>query len=185
VTWTAFASGGSTALQARQCDPGSISVPQPDETLFRSHRRGVVQACNPYGFISPQQDYPPFKRVPEAGIPDNRVELKHVAPQILDSMFNESLPADTPGLLVSLDFNRVENGLVMDSSTWLPAQCTACGACPPLLEVLQREWVKRQSVLMRGVVQVRRCALGAKRSACLTNARTLTWTASRTTGWRT
>eukprot|EP00961_Rhodomonas_salina_P279656 3777626-Rhodomonas_salina.5 len=56
-------------------------------------------SCNPYGFLYPQQKFPPYKRVPETGILDNRVQLKDVAPQILDSMFAESLPPDTPGLL--------------------------------------------------------------------------------------
>jgi len=94
--------------------------------------------CNPYGFLYPQQDYPPYKRMPASGIHDKDVTVDDVAPILRDSMFENTMPTNTTDLLVSIEVDiRGENGILIDSSTWLPADCernkeasTACPGCP-------------------------------------------------------
>lgn len=171
--WIVFGSGGSIALLARRyaaqkrlCQVWNL----PSVSGQRTDCDWMLQACNPYGFLYPQQNYPPYKRVPAAGILDNKVRLGDVAPQILDSMFAESLPSNTTGLLVSLDFNMVDNGLVFDSSSWLPEECSTCGNCFAIvfLDVTVCHVVPDAG----RALQEKRSVLAARRSAYTTSART-------------
>ena len=95
--------------------------------------------CNPYGFLYPQQDYPPYKRVPSSGIQDRDVTIDDVAPILRDSMFADRMPSNTTDLLISLEIDHEDKagGLLIDTSTWLPESCaagkearTACDGCP-------------------------------------------------------
>ena len=94
--------------------------------------------CNPYGFLYPQQDYAPYKRIPASGIQDADVTIDDVAPVLRESMFTDRMPTNTTDLLVSIEADHEDaGGLLIDSSLWLPASCelgkegnTACDGCP-------------------------------------------------------
>jgi hypothetical protein len=94
--------------------------------------------CNPYGFLYPQQDYAPYKRVPASKIHDTDVTVDDVAPILRDSMFTDQMPSNTTDLLVSIEVDHQdEGGDLIDTSTWLPINCknnkeasTACPGCP-------------------------------------------------------
>jgi hypothetical protein len=94
--------------------------------------------CNPFGFLYPQQDYAPYKRMPASKIHDKDVTIDDVAPILRDSMFTDQMPSNTTDLLVSIEVDHQDEGCdLIDTSTWLPINCknnkeasTACPGCP-------------------------------------------------------
>jgi hypothetical protein len=94
--------------------------------------------CNPYGFLYPQQDYAPYKRMPASQIHDEDVTVDDVAPILRNSMFTDQMPTNTTDLLVSIEVDHQdEGGVLIDTSMWLPKSCmmnkeksTGCPGCP-------------------------------------------------------
>ena len=95
-------------------------------------------ACNPYAFLYPIQDYSPYQRVPASGIQDYEVSIDHVAPVLRESMFTDRMSTNATDLLVNVEVDHQDmGGILIDSSTWLPEDCstgksgrTACATCP-------------------------------------------------------
>ena len=132
AAWTRSGSGGRHALPGQR--ESCLAGVQPEMRGSTAHSV-EGRSCNPYGFIYPQDLFPPYKRRPASGIQDKDVQLADVAPQLLKSMFTSSPNAtadqDFQGLLVSIEMRGEQPpDIVLNTADWEPDQCT--GSPPPV-----------------------------------------------------